>query len=296
VDIATPPTNNPLDERIAVVRGFMDLAWRGRRTILISVLTTTLLGLAAAFLPARVYKATVTMSPAAQAEPGSGLSALLGQLGDADSLLPMAGLVRGDRQALAILRSRTFVEAFIRDNALLPVLFARQWDAEHQRWNTSKPPTMDDAWELFDKRVRLLVQDQKTGIVSLSIKWPDRQLAANWANELADRINVEMRRRVNAEADASLAILDQELPKISAVELRQVVFKLTEAEIRRKILANSKPDFAFAIIDRATVPDEKRFDSPKRGLIILFAVITGLVIGITWATIRSTSTAHRGAT
>lgn len=293
---ATIRSHDPLDERLTLLRGFVNVTWRGRRIVLVSVLATTIIGICAAFLPHPVYKATVTLAPAQQQGAGTGLSALVGQFGGLDLPVGLSEGARDERDAYAILGSRAFSESFIRDNSLLPIMFAHKWDPEHKRWKSNKPdyePTMDDAWELFDKRIRLLVQDQKTGIVSLSIRWRDRQLAAEWANELATRINTEMRRRVNAEADASLTILQDELTTISAVELRQAIFKLSEAQLRRKIFANSRPDFVFAIIDPATVPDARRFDSPKRTLVISFSVIIGLLIGIAWSSVRDAFSARR---
>ena len=289
MDNGTLPANTLLDERIALLRGFIRTAWRGRGVILIAVLVATCLGVCAAFLPHPIYKATVTIAPVQAAETSGGVAGLIGQVTGLDSLAGLTGAARDDRIAYALLASRAFAESFIHDNSLLPVLFQSKWDREHNRWKSSEPdyaPTMDDAWELFDKHIRLLAQDQKTGIVSLSIRWRDRQLAALWANELVQRINAEMSRRVNSEADASLASLQEELTKISAVELRQVIFKLSEAQIRRKILANSRPDFVFAVIDPATVPDARRFDSPKRALTISLSIIVGLLAGITWATMR----------
>ena len=280
-----------MDDRLAALRGFMSIVWSGRFTVLITVLAVSGFALAAAFIPAPIYKATVTMAPAQQLDVPGGLSALMGQVGGVASLVGLGGgMAPDEKNAIAILRSRAFAESFLREANLLPVLFARKWDATRRSWKSDEPdfaPTMDDAWELFDKKIRIIVQDQKTGIVTLSIRWKDRTLAAEWANQIAQRINAEMRRRINSEADASLAILEDQLPKTTIVELRDVIVRLTEAQIRRKILANSRPDFAFAIVDPATVPDAARFDSPKRLLIILLGVAGGLIIGVVLATYRA---------
>ena len=231
-----------------------------------------------AFLATPIYKASVVLAPVRQSELGGGLSALLGQFGDIAALAGLGATDAGDDQnAMAILRSRTFAESLIRDNQLLPHMFADRWDSSSSRWaggDDGDPPTMDEAWQRFDRSVRQITQDQKSGLVTVAIRLPDREAAATLANELASRINDEVRRRATSEAKASRAFLEQQLSQTEDVELKQAIYRLIELQIRRQVLANSKPEFAFALIDPATVPDRNKFDTPKRGLLIVLGLAT----------------------
>lgn len=236
-----------------------------------------------AFLATPIYKASVVLAPVRQSELGGGLSTLLGQFGEFAALAGLGAASGGDDQnAIAILRSRAFAEVLIQEQQLLPHLFPDRWDRENARWTgggAGDPPTMDDAWQRFDESVRKITQDQKSGLVTVAIRLPDRKIAASLANELASRINEEVRQRANSEAKASRAFLEEQLSRTEDVELKQAIYRLIELQIRRQVLANSKPEFAFVLIDPATVPDRDKFDTPKRGLLIVLGLTLGVLLG-----------------
>jgi uncharacterized protein involved in exopolysaccharide biosynthesis len=179
-------------------------------------------------------------------------------------------------QALAILRSRQFTEAFISEHALMPKLFAKQWDATAGTWKTGrKPPTPAKAYEYFDRRVRSIVQDKKTGLVRLQIEWRDPEEAALWANSLVERLNRETRTRAIEKADASLGYLREELKGTSISEVRDAINRLVEAQIKQRMLANVTSEYAFRIVDRALPADRDDPIWPKKLLLIAGGPVLG---------------------
>jgi uncharacterized protein involved in exopolysaccharide biosynthesis len=249
------------------------------------LLTSLFAGLLAAyaFLVSPRYTVAVKLVPRSAAEQAGGFQSLLGQFGGFAALAGASLGNSGDQEeALAWIRSRAFAERFIRNNGLMPIVFDKVWDSTSRSWrkdlDTEDIPTIDDAYELFDRRIRRVNKDQKTGIVTLEIVWKDRERAARWANAFVQQANQELRERALSEADQSLKFLESERQKTTVVGMQQAIYKLMEAQIKRKLLANTRPDYAFAVIDPAAVPDADRFTSPKRFLLILLAVPFGAIV------------------
>jgi uncharacterized protein involved in exopolysaccharide biosynthesis len=249
---------------------------------LLVILLSLAIGLVAAFVPRPVYRATVVLLPAAGDDASGSLASLAGQVSGLASLVGLSGSLGQQKEAtLATLKSRSLFVEYAEREGLLAEMFEKQWDQEKRRWRpdleADDVPTMDDAWERFDRRIRRVSQDQKTGIITLDIFWKDRAKAASWANGFAAIANERLRRQAVSDADAALAALGGELQDTQVVELRQTIYRLMEAQIKRKILAGSRRGYAFTVLDPATPPDSDRFDSPKRMLSVAMALVLGLM-------------------
>jgi len=240
----------------------------------------------ASFLLTREYSASVTLLPVKSERP-TALSSATGQLG---GLASLAGIGIGnddDRsEAIATLQSRALASAFIEQHKLLPVIFDDKWDAASGRWRTTSPddtPTLNDGYRRFDQKIRSVTEDRRTGIVTLTITWRDPKLAADWANELAARVNREMRDRAITEARRSLEYLNRELDKTQVVDLRQPIYRLIENRINTVMLANVRDEYAFKIVDRATAPDADDYSRPLHWLFALAGATLGALAGAAWA-------------
>jgi uncharacterized protein involved in exopolysaccharide biosynthesis len=259
--------------------------WARRWWIVASAVLFTCLFAAAALIMTPVYRSAVVMVGAGSGR--QGLSGSLdGSLGSLGSLTSLAGITLGSNsseteEALAVLKSRQFTEAFIRDWQLLPKLFASKWDASNQRWKTSAlPPTPARAYKYFNTRIRSIVQDKKTGLVTLQIDWKDPGEAAAWANELVQRLNAEMRARASAKSDASIGYLEKELNTTSVVATRDAISRLIEAQIKQRMLANVTLEFAFRVVDRALPSDKDDPLRPDKVLLIAAGTAIGIALGI----------------
>jgi len=249
---------------------------KNRKLIGIITAVSTLTALLLAFLLPPVYRAEVLLAPVTQ-DKSEGLSAIASQYGD---LAALAGINLGPgkdktSEYIAALKSRSLSVSFINDENLKPVLFPRDWDNENKKWKDStRIPTDWDAFKVFDEDIRTVRNDRKTGLVTLEIEWKDAALAAKWANSLVRRVNARLRNEAIEEAENSIGFLEKQLQLTSAVEIQQAIYRLIEGQTKKKMVASTREEYAFTVIDPAVPPEEKA--RPR----ILFIVLSGVIVGI----------------
>jgi uncharacterized protein involved in exopolysaccharide biosynthesis len=248
---------------------------------LMIVVTTVCVALAVAYaLTAQVWYRSEVLLKLADNKQAQGL---LGQLGGGlGGLASFAGLdVGGNKSAesVAVLKSREFAAAFIKDKNLLPLFFVKEWDASAQRWKSSDPekqPDVRDGVEYFHDKILTVEEDKKTGLIKMAVEWTDAKTAAAWANLMVERVNDVMRQRAIKEGEATMAYLKEELAGSNVVTVQQSVGRVIENELQKLMLAKANEEYAFRIIDHAEVP--RRRDHPKRSLIVASALILGLAM------------------
>jgi uncharacterized protein involved in exopolysaccharide biosynthesis len=258
-----------------------------RRWLLVGVVVIfTAAFTAAAFIITPTYEAAVVLIPANTERTSQGLMDAAGQLGGIASLV---GLSLGSRgggtdEALAVLRSRQFTEAFIKSRDLMPELYPKKWDAQRKQWNVpaESQPTLARAYKYFDKKIRIVTQDKKTTLVTLKIIWRDREEAADWANDLAARLNQEIRTRAMQKADLAVGFLDHELQATTTVVTRDAIGRLMEGEVKQRMLANVTQEYAFRVVDRAMPADRDDPVWPHKFQLIAGGAVVGLALGIFW--------------
>jgi uncharacterized protein involved in exopolysaccharide biosynthesis len=251
--------------------------------IVASVLLFTAGFTAVAFLTTPVYQATTILAPASVSRT-TDAAGIAGQLG---GLASVAGLSLGPRdadteEALAVLRSREFTESFIASHNLMPKLFPSKWDAARGAWkvDAEHQPTLGRAYKLFNLKIRTVTQDKKTGLVTLSIDWTNRQEAADWTNELVRLLNEEMRERAIANADASVSYLEKEAQTTVTVETRDAISRLMEGQVKQRMIAHVTQAYAFRVVDRALPADRDDPVRPKKLTLLIAGPLVGLVVGL----------------
>lgn len=257
--------------------------WAGRWTLASCMILSTAAFLAAAFVMTPWYRAQTVFVDASSDRGGGAMGAALAQLG---GLASLAGVSLGSsgsttEEALAVLRSREFTEAFIRDHELMQTLLADRWDADARQWRGSEDdwPTLNDAFKVFDEQVRTVNRDARTGLITLQIVWKAPGDAASWANDLVATLNAEMRARAIASTNASVGYLEEEIAKTSALETRQAIGRLMEAEINRRMLANVTVEYVFRVVDRALPPDPDDEVRPRKIVFAALGPLLGLLAG-----------------
>jgi uncharacterized protein involved in exopolysaccharide biosynthesis len=263
------------------------LLWRRRWWIIGAAVLGSSAALALAMVMTPVYRASVVMVPVDDAGAGGALGSAMGQLGGLASLvgLNVSGGGSLTPEALAVLRSRRFLEGFFAEENLLPVLFSKRWNATTNSWTVTgeQVPTAGDAYRFFAKRVLNVSEDKKTSLVTLSINWRNPDQAADWANKLTARINGEMRLRAQQQADASVGFLKRELETTLDIGTREAVNRLMEVEIKRRMLANTRQEYAFRVVERAFAPELKDKVSPQKLLMLIMGFVLAVflcVVGI----------------
>jgi uncharacterized protein involved in exopolysaccharide biosynthesis len=259
------------------------VAWRW--FLIGSIVVSTALFVAVALLSRPVYRASIVLIPTSQERNGIAgtLNSTLGQLG---GLAALAGFSAGSsdaatEEALGVLRSRQFTDRFITELNLMPVLFAERWDQTAGAWKSTEkgPPTPARAFRFFTD-IRDIVEDKKTGLITINVDWTDRKEAAAWANELAARLNAEMRARAIVQVDNSMQFLEKELLATSTVATRDAINRIIEAQMKQRMFANVTQEYAFRVVDHAVAPDADSPLRPKKMLLFLLGPLVGFALGV----------------
>jgi uncharacterized protein involved in exopolysaccharide biosynthesis len=255
--------------------------------IIASVVVFTAGFIAAAMLLTPIYRASAVLIPAnTDHDMDSGSAGGLGGggIGGVASLvgINLGGGDHATEEALGVLKSRQFTDKFISDLNLIPVFYAKIWDAQAMKWKVDEKhqPTPAKAYKLFDKRIRTIVPEKKTSLITLNIDWTDRVAAAAWANELVSRLNLEMRQREMARADSAVGYLEKEFETTNAVATREAIGRLIEAQVKQRMYAVVTPEFAFRIIDKAQPPDRDDRLFPNKFLMAIMGPFVGLIFGL----------------
>lgn len=289
-------------ERVNVLY-YWNIFKRGKLLMAGLTLGFAALGAGAAFVIEPVYESTVTMISAdrgdANLDIGGGLGSSLQGLSSLAQidLSPFIGDSGVKQEALAILKSRGFVSKFIEQRNLMPVLFDKEDFAAR---NPEKIPTLQDAYEKFSKDILDIHEDIVENTIKLNIYWKDPTVGSNWANSLVTEINSHMRKDTIEETQKSIAYLEKVLPNVEIIQIQQAIYELIQAQIHKSMLAETRENYAFKVIDSAVPADSDRFVRPRRVLITLSASVLGLLIGgfsVIWRDyIRRVSTAPANKT
>jgi len=221
-----------------------------------------------------------------QQDAAGGLASQLSQLGGLASLAGLNLNSANKAEPVAVLQSKSFSRAFIQEEGILEVLLADRWIGNVQLWRSREkaPPDIRDAVEYFNKHVRSVDEDRKSGLVTLTVDWHDPQIAAVWANKMAQRLNAQMRKRALDDASSNLIYLQKEIAATPIVALQQSIGRMIEVELQRVMMARGNREFAFRVVDEAQVP--KKRTSPRRTLIVSASLLLGLVLGVGIAALR----------
>ncbi|MEO0972276.1 MAG: Wzz/FepE/Etk N-terminal domain-containing protein [Pseudomonadota bacterium] len=253
--------------------------WRRKWTVIAISTVFVAIGVTYALLAEPVYRAYAVLAPVDREEGPSlpsGLSGLASLAG-----VSLGGSLTDSMQAVATLRSRAFVEGFIEDRDLMPVLFADDWDASRSRWiadAVDEQPRLADAVGLFSEDVLFIKQDADTGLITLAIEWDDPAVATSWVGLLVERINEQLRTRDLADSERRLAYLNDRLSRENLIEMRQALSRLIEAEIQTITLANAEIEYGFRVIDPPREPVEPV--APNKSLIVILAGLLGGAVAL----------------
>lgn len=281
----------PIPQDEISLKEILQLLRRRKWAVLLVTAVFTLTAGVAAKLTPKTYKASIIVS-AATNQPGSGqtggLNSVVSQF---SGLASLAGLAMGGdshrAESIAVLQSEALTEGYIRDNGLLPVLYPKQWDALRKRWNVSDPektPTVWKATQKFKRSIANVSTDTKTGLVTLTIVWKDRQLAAKWANELVKKTNDYLRAKAIVEADRNIKYLNGEALTTDVVGVKTAIFSIMQNEINKEMLARGSDEYALKVVDPAVAPEEPY--SPEPVMWILIGLFGGLLLSLVAAFLR----------
>ena len=235
-----------------------------------------------------IYRADVLVTAAQSGDAKGGISSALGGL---SGLASLAGVSIGGGgstdESIAVLQSRDFLWKFVNEQKILPLLFADEWDADAKQWKENDPqrqPGQMDVYRLFNSGMLSVDKDKKTSLITISINWTDKVLAAAWANAITAQLNQYLAQQAIQRSNNNLRYLNEELARTPIEDMRKTLYDLLSSEQRSAMLANTQKDFAFRVIDPAITPDKKL--KPKRAIIVVVSTLVSLFLTILWIFIR----------
>ena len=254
--------------------------WKGlveyKRLIIVFTALTTLGAIYYASTLPTIYKAEVLMIPASGG--GGGLSNRLGGLAD------MAGVSLGGssagaegEQALARLKTRSFLTNHIKEKNLKPILFASRWSEQGKLWIDKEPSDREASELLLDMVTTSIDSKDKAGLVAFSLEWenpanPDK--IADMANDLVSNMNFRAKQRAIVEAKNSISFLEKELEQTSILNSQTILYSLIEQQMGKIMMANIRDEFVFKIIDPAVVP--KHAETKPISMVVFIGLILGI--------------------
>lgn len=240
-----------------------------------------ILGFGISYAFPRIYRAEVLVSPMSSTS-GSALSKIAGSYG---VLAGLSGIdiPAGDpstAENLALLRSRRFLERFIAERQLLPVLFPEDWDEKSKSWRSKESePSLLDGYEFFLRNM-VVEEGKNSNLITLKVEWRDGARATEWANSLIADINRVTRDIAILESDQNIQFLNEQLKTTERIDIQKTIYSLLEAQMNKRMLASTRPDYAFKVIDPAGISTDNRYVRPKRLVFAAVGLVFGVLVGI----------------
>jgi len=298
--------SNPTDHRSSDqyddeidLRELFGVLWAGKIKIIAITAVFAIASINYALSVPNQYKATALLASAQSS--GGGLSGALGQLG---GLASLAGVSIGGGEssegqiAQEIMKSWSYIEGFIADHDLAVELSAVQgwskdsnelqindgvYDTENKQWlveneaGVTGPPSSWSLFNAFSGRLTIL-DDRKSGMVSVSIEYYSPQVAKQWVDLYVESINRFMQQRQVTKVSRNIEYLQEQIGKTSIAEMQEVFYSIIEEQTKNKMLAEASPDYAFVTVGPSMVPEEK--SQPKRALICFLGTLLGGILSV----------------
>jgi len=274
-DSAPTRSPAPIDEGFDVLQVIVPL-WKGKWFILAVTILSTAVAISQSYKKRLVFKAEALLAPVAESgsatdrDAGGGFAAQFGGLASIVGV-NLGGASSSLNNNLAIFKSREFAKEFVRNHRLMPVFF----DSASLARKGKDSVTLMDGASAFSDQIGILLDK---GLITLTVKWSDPAVAAQWANALVDEINAYLREKAVSEAEASIDYLKGEILKTPVPTMQEMLNRLIEKQMQIITLAKVRKQYAFSVIDYATPPKQR--ESPKRAKDAAKGAAEGLAISV----------------
>ena len=297
------PQQQAADDEIDL-RELFKAIWQGKWNIILTTFVFVVGGVLFALSQPNTYKSNVLLTPTQSSGTGGlsgslgGLAAIAGvNIGGGDTADPKV-------EALAVLQSRKFIEAFIQKHDLLvPLMAIESWnedsnkvaydaelyDVTSNEWQFDEneretlEPTLWEAHKEF-KEILSVSEDTENGMVTISILSKSPYIAQEWVTLMVKDINEWMKEKALSEASSKIEYLEGQINRTQVTELQNMFYSLIEEQYKTQMLAEVENEFVFKTIDPAVVPEEKY--GPKRALICVLATLLGGMLGVAIVIVR----------
>jgi hypothetical protein len=208
-------------------------------------------------------------------------------------------------EALQKISTLSFFEKKILSNIYLPDLIAiKSWnsktntitydknlyDTNTNTWirDYSYPqqliPSAQESFRVFKENHLNIVEDRKTGFITLSIKHQSPYIAMQWVELIYNEINSFYRQKDKLQSEKTVSYLNEQILITDLYEIKQVLAQLLQEEVKTLALIEASESYVFNYIDPPAVMEQK--SEPKRALICILSAILGGMLGVIIVFIR----------
>lgn len=246
------------------------------------------------------YRSSASLVAATKTDVSNISSNALAQLGGIASSFGIdvgGGAADESQIAYDIMQSWGFIEEFINKNNLAPYISAvKGWDSsddklifdrsaynpEKAEWVSSEP----SSYQLFLKFNNKIAisQEKLTGIIKIDLNYYSPKLAKEFLELYVKSINDHMRNRKLNEVNKYVEYLENQISKTSISGMREILNRVIEEQIKTKMLAESSPEYAFIIVNKPMIA-ENRF-KPRRSLIVILSTLAGLFLSVIYVLLK----------
>ena len=171
---------------------------------------------------------------------------------------------------LAILMSRNFLLKFIEEQNIAKTLFEEDWDSKKSDW-IKTPPSENSLYRKLKKALDI-ERELSTGIIKVSFTWQNKQFASNNLNKLIEQLNNHIRLNAVKEYRDQLNYIEDQIKKTNLNQVRSVLFNIVENLSSSIMIAETRMQYAFKVIDDSSPPDF-RFFPQRTNLVLLWTFI-----------------------
>ena len=188
-------------------------------------------------------------------------------------------------EALALLRSDRLAWEFVTAHKAVEVLTEGEEISEDDLRAT--------VVDRFKNGILSVQDDRRTGLITVSMLWRDRNQAAEWTNAYVRLADETLRAQTLKDSERTLDLLEHELEKTNVIELQNSINRFYETQLQRMLFARARTEFALRTIDPAIAPAEGNTAAPNKTLILASCVILASLAGLFLAIMGETSSRFR---
>jgi len=226
----------------------------------------------------KIYQTQVILVSNSEESSGSSqLGGLAQSLGGLVGLSAVSDAERKTNIAIAKLNSKRFMRSYLSDTGLIKEIFSQNIDPNTNEWKEGMIPSIEQVKNETDKRFKIS-KNKLTGLITLTVEYPNQRIAFEWADGVIDRINEDIRKEDSLEGERSIAFLQSQLRETSLQNIKSVFFALIEQQTQKIMLANIRKDYAFKVIDPAIYPESHT--KPNKSQVLLIGLILGSLFGV----------------
>ena len=180
------------------------------------------------------------------------------------------------QKILAFLRSKQFTRRFMDTYNIYQYVYPQYWDTETSSWDKEFQLDKGLAQKIFAADLIAIDHSVETDIVAIKIINKDPTVAARLANLYVSEFNEYMREEALERISRKLNYLKDKVDEAGSQEIKQMLFRLMEAQTAQAMLANGKLEYAVEVLDPAVRPYSRY--KPDRKLIVILSGLAGALL------------------